>query len=374
MERRRNVNGIIIGVLVLALIVASIGVHRQSIVASGLDSYLRINPSDQYGRMQALLLYSGWYGGKRNNAKLRSNTIEMIAYHPDDAHIVWQNLSLFLQDPSYLADITRLLELQKKTYVSDEGYYFVLAQCYAVASCPPLSRSYLLPKAFLLDINAPLDTKLRTAVDNRVAQKAIDAYKTAITCSKRHNNTPYANYCAESLGDFLYRLGRDRDCIPFLQANYPFDDSYYKPTMLLSYGCALYYLHRYHDALGVLRQVQMAGKSSTKDERPRLIMVADSTLGLIELDLGNCAEAEKYLLASAQTAAIDANWGRPIELAGRLLKLKRYDTVIQFCDCATKVAIANRAEIEDLLHRALSARETTISRTTRTRRGAGAGS
>ncbi|MDR3710825.1 MAG: hypothetical protein P4L33_21200 [Capsulimonadaceae bacterium] len=367
MKKVCDARGIAIGALILVFAVVSIGVNRQSIEASAIDRYLAVNPGDQFARQQALLYYSGYYGDKRCDVKLRYNTIKMVEYHANNVHIVWQNMALFLQDPAYLAQIIRLLEQQKKKYISDEGYYYALAECYHVASCPLLARSSLLPNALLAELKLPRGTRLRTDIDPQGAQKSIDAYTTAIICSKRDNNAPYADQCEEALGVLLYRLGRDKDCLRLFQADYPFNDSDDKSMMLLSYGCALYNLHRDRDALVVLRQVRSADTSGINDAPGRFTMVADSTMGLIELDLGNYAEAEMYLLSAGQTAARDANWERPIELAGRLLKLKRYDTVIQFCRCATTVAFANRPEIEGLLHRALSAREATISCVTTTR-------
>lgn len=350
-----KIQRLVIGLTLSLLFIGSLSAEAQPSLSPAdsrperFDPYLKQHP-ENLARREAALMFYGRHD--QDKAKLKQHTLAMIAYHPDNFEIYFMNLPEFYADPKYLLQVIAALEKQVAAGHREHGLYYNLAQAYEQAAIPPVGDDPAKRERFLQYYGLPLDTRLRTTVDGKGADKAIGYYKQAV--KRAGKDRFHIGFYSEPLVRLLTYLDRMDAAIAVCKKTLPSLETMSRPDFLVTYGECLYKTKRTQEAKDILAQVRACDKEGNGYGNGHATMEAETQLGLIALDEGNTAEASKHLLASCDVQQCPHNItkGFPLELARRLLKAGARESVLTFCKKVLADFTPEQKETQDLLREA----------------------
>jgi len=319
----------------------------------GFEAFLREHPEDEARRTAALK----WYRHpKRDRDQLKYHTLRMIEYHPNNMYIFFANEAAFFLDPRYRLEVIRLLEQKLRKGYRAHGVYANLALICVQGAIPPVDEEPESSKELLSWYELPHDVVLPTQLDKCLARKAVRYLRAAIKTAGEQKWRVGAY--AWRLARLLVRMERTEEAVSAFQLALPHVREHAKPGFLLSYGRALRVAGRIKEAKGVLGEVRVAD-SAYEDGPSHPTMAAEQELGLIALREGRLDQAAKCLLASTNVKMHrDARpKAFPLELARKLLKKGEYDAVAKYCCIVLEKFTPGQKQTEELLQRAIEARE-----------------
>jgi tetratricopeptide (TPR) repeat protein len=318
------------------------------------EPYLAEHPEDNARRTAALI----WYDRREPDPeKLRKHTFEMIRYHPTNYHICWENVTEFYKDQDYRHEVQRALEDQLEAGHTQHEVYWILAKICQRGAMPPVGDDPDAREWFFRYFGVPEDTVLVEEVDEALAEKAVDYYRSAIRGGGRD---PMGGLYVEGLSKLLIKLDRPEEAAKVCEEALPHADEISKPGLLITYGHLLVQLDEIERAKDALSQVRSIDTEGFEGGPAHATTEAETSLGLIALGEGDTATAREYLLSSCdvQQCCHNITRGMPLSLAKDLLEAGQADAVIEYCETVLREFTPGDEIVERLLDKAKEGKQT----------------